>query len=130
MTEQVATAEKTPEQQQLAQMQQQLAMQAAQFEVMKLESEIMKLRADTELAMAKARSEGVVPEIELQKLESDLRSRMVELDARLEMSKMSHDNSSEIAQLREGTKLATEIMKVKELKSNIKESGRKINGTG
>ena len=111
MIRQISGRELTPEQQQIKQLQTQLAMQNAQLEVAKLEAEVAKLQAEAQYKSAQARTEGAAPEMELQKMQSDLQRRQQELAARVEMSKMSRENSMAQSELSAATKMAQEAIK-------------------
>ena len=85
--------ESDAQQMQIQQLQQQMAIQGAQLELAKQEAEIVKMRADAELSIAKARHEGVRPELELQRIDTELEQRQEELATRAELSQMSNETS-------------------------------------
>ena len=103
--------EQSPEQQQIDQMQQQLAMQNMQMEVTKLQAEIEKLKADATLALAKARSEGMAPEMDLQKMDAEAQGRTQELQARLQMSDMANTATVQKQSIVQDQSLASAAMK-------------------
>jgi len=108
---QMSGREKTPEQQQMAQMQQQMVMQNMQLELAKLQAEVQKLTAEAQLSAAKARTEGVAPEMSLKKLDTELQQRQSELATRVQLSAMSREQSQSQAELSAQTKIVQEAMK-------------------
>ena len=111
MIRQMQGREQTPEQQQISEMQKQMALQSMQLELAKLEAEVQKLAADAALQNAKARAEGVSPEIDLHKIETDLQRRQQELATRLQMSQMGRNAQLQQAELSSSTKMAQEAIK-------------------
>ena len=103
--------EMTPEQQEQAAIQNQIAMINVQLEIGKLEAEIQKIQSETELNRAKVGDmTQVQPNLELTRLQTELQTRLAELDLRRELSEMTNQTRLQQSEQNMGLKLATTAM--------------------
>ncbi|MEL0013996.1 MAG: hypothetical protein VW715_02225 [Rhodospirillales bacterium] len=101
----------TPEQAEAMAMQQQMAMQQLQLEIAKLEAEVRKLQSDAAVNIAKVQDMAEVqPQLRLTELQSQIDSKMEELQLRRDLADLTNQTRTSQAETNAATRIAATAM--------------------
>lgn len=103
--------EKTPEQQQAAQMQQQIQMQQVQLELEKLQAEVQKLNSEAAINISKVQdTTDVQPQMRMAELQAKIEMKMQELQLRRELADLTNEVRTNQQQTQAAARIATTAM--------------------
>ena len=103
--------EKTPEQQQAAQMQQQVQMQQVQLELEKLQAEVQKLNSEAAINISKVQdTTDVQPQLRMAELQAKIEMKMQELQLRRELADLTNEVRTNQQQTQAAARIATTAM--------------------
>jgi len=92
-------------------MQQQMAMQQLQLEIAKLEAEVRKLQSDAAVNIAKVQDMAEVqPQLRLTELQSQIDSKMEELQLRRDLADLTNQTRTSQAETNAATRIAATAM--------------------
>ena len=101
----------TPEQAEAMAMRQQMAMQQLQLEIAKLEAEVRKLQSDAAVNIAKVQDMAEVqPQLRLTELQSQIDSKMEELQLRRDLADLTNQTRTSQAETNAATRIAATAM--------------------
>jgi len=103
--------EKTPEQQQAAQMQQQIQMQQVQLELEKMQAEVQKLNSEAAINISKVQdTTDVQPQMRMAELQAKIEMKMQELQLRRELADLTNEVRTNQQQTQAAARIATTAM--------------------